>query len=197
VRLTLESGIERRLDLPSVLQSARADPVEFLRHDGLMVIDEIQRMPELVLPIKAVVDQDSSPGQFLLTGTAILLGLRSLPDALVGRSETIELWPFARGELDRRPDGFVDELVGDEPEIRTSGSLLQLDYVDRALRGRFPSGDQTRGQSTFEVPSSRMSTTSSTGHLTAERHSSLRRPLAACPAARNSYGDAAEDRERQ
>ena len=46
------------LDDPPVLSAAQADPVLFVRHDGLLVIDEIQRAPELLLPIKAAVDRD-------------------------------------------------------------------------------------------------------------------------------------------
>jgi len=60
-----------------------------------MIIDEIQRLPELLLSIKARVDERPVPGQFLLTGSARVLGLRTLPDAPPGRMETIELWPFA------------------------------------------------------------------------------------------------------
>jgi hypothetical protein len=42
------------------------------------------------------------PGRFLLTGSARLLGLRDLPDALPGRAETIELWPLSQGKLGAR-----------------------------------------------------------------------------------------------
>jgi len=73
-----------------------------------MVIDEIQRAPELLLAIKQRVDASPTPGQFLLTGSARVRGLRGLPDTLPGRMETIELWPFSQGEIDGRPDGFID-----------------------------------------------------------------------------------------
>ena len=53
-----------------------------------MPIDEVQRVPELWLAIKHLVDRDPRPGRFLLTGSARLPALRSLPDALPGRSET-------------------------------------------------------------------------------------------------------------
>lgn len=130
--------VERKLDRPSDLSAARLDPTYFVDHDGLMVIDEIQRAPELMLPIKAAVDVDNRPGQFLLTGSARLLGLRGLPDALVGRSETVELWPFAQGEIDNKPDGFVDAAFAEPVAVRTAGSLAKQDYFLRALRGGFP-----------------------------------------------------------
>src|SRR5688572_2173098 len=98
----------RDLDLPQDRQSALADPVGFVAFDGLTVIDEIQRAPDLLLAIKATVDADPRPGRFLLTGSSRLLALRGLPDTLPGRMETIELWPFSQGEIDGTPDGFID-----------------------------------------------------------------------------------------
>ena len=103
------------------------------------MIDEIQRVPELLLAIKREVDRDRSPGRFLLTGSARLLGLRDLPDALPGRAETIELWPLSQGEIDSAPDGFVDAIFRLDGHIRMPPSTLtKRDYVARALRGGYP-----------------------------------------------------------
>ncbi len=134
----LPGVIERKLDRPNDLAAARLDPTDFVAHDGLLVIDEVQRAPELVLPIKARVDADNRPGQFLLTGSARLLGLRSLPDALVGRSETIELWPFSQGEIDGKPDRFIDAVFEPEGTLVTSATLDRSDYIERTVRGGFP-----------------------------------------------------------
>ncbi|WP_228815317.1 AAA family ATPase [Nocardia puris] len=103
-----------------------------------MVIDEIQRAPELLLSIKARVDVDPRPGQFLLTGSARVLGVRSLPDTLVGRMETIELWPFSQGEIDSGPDGFIDAAFALGDALRHSSTLARSEYAERLLRGGFP-----------------------------------------------------------
>jgi predicted AAA+ superfamily ATPase len=137
--------IERRLDRPNELTAARLDPNEFVTHDGLLVIDEVQRAPELILPIKARVDADSRAGQYLLTGSARLLGLRNLPDALVGRAETVEMWPFAQGEIDDSPDRFVDAVFGAAPNLSTAATLSRSDYIDRAVRGGFPEAVERSG----------------------------------------------------
>ncbi|MFG1615634.1 ATP-binding protein [Nonomuraea wenchangensis] len=127
------------LDDPATLSAAEEDPVTFVRHDGLLLIDEIQRAPALLLPIKREVDRDPRPGRYLLTGSARLLGLRDLPDALPGRTETIELWPLSQGEIDDAPDGFVDWVFTHEPDAAMrSSSLRKKDYVERALRGGYP-----------------------------------------------------------
>jgi predicted AAA+ superfamily ATPase len=127
------------LDDPAILASAEEDPISFVRHDGLLLIDEIQRAPRLLLPIKHEVDKDPRAGRYLLTGSARLLGLRDLPDALPGRTETIELWPLSQGEIDNAPDGFVDHVfTHDVDTTMRSCPLRKHDYVDRALRGGYP-----------------------------------------------------------
>lgn len=138
--------LERKLDRPNDLSAARLDPTEFVTHDGLLVIDEVQRAPGLILPIKARVDADNRAGQFLLTGSARLLGLRSLPDALVGRSETIELWPFAQGEIDGAPDRFVDTVFEPEGKLATAARLSRSDYLDRIVQGGFPEAVERSGK---------------------------------------------------
>ena len=130
--------IERRLDRPSDLQAARRDPETFVVHDHLMVIDEVQRAPEIMLPIKARVDEDDRPGQFLLTGSARVLGLRALPDALVGRTETVELWPFSQGEIEGCREHFIDDLFADQFDGSAAGTTPREEYIERALRGGFP-----------------------------------------------------------
>ena len=110
----------------------------FVSFDGLTVIDEIQRAPDLLLAIKATVDADPRPGRFLLTGSSRLLGLRDLPDTLPGRMETIELWPFSQGEIDGGPDSFVDETFRLGPAIRHDSDTTRAEYADRIVRGGLP-----------------------------------------------------------
>jgi len=128
----------RDLDLPQDRQSALEDPVGFVSFEGLMVIDEIQRAPELLLAIKANVDADPRPGRFLLTGSSRLLALRGLPDTLPGRMETIELWPFSQGEIDRTPDGFIDVAFRLGPAMRHESGVTRTDYAERTVRGGLP-----------------------------------------------------------
>jgi hypothetical protein len=92
----LPGTVIRLLDDPATLRAATDDPSSFVEHDGLLVIDEIQLAPDLLQPIKVAVDLDPTPGRFLLTGSSRILALRTLPDALPGRMEIIELWPFSR-----------------------------------------------------------------------------------------------------
>lgn len=128
----------RSLDRAATRQAAVFDPTEFVMGDGLMVIDEVQRVPELLLAIKETVDTDPRPGRFLLTGSARVLGLRGLPDALPGRMETIELWPLSQGEIDEKPDGFVDAVFAVGPRLHHTSAESRVNYIDRITRGGFP-----------------------------------------------------------
>ncbi|MDQ2708615.1 MAG: ATP-binding protein [Actinomycetota bacterium] len=129
----------RYLDDAAVRAAADADPAAFVRHDGLLVIDEVQRVPELILAIKHTVDLDPRPGRFLLTGSARLFALQQIPDLLPGRSETIELWPLSQGEIDRTSEGFVDAVFEFGQDIAARPSTLhRSDYLERALAGGYP-----------------------------------------------------------
>lgn len=132
-------GMARFLDDPVTRAAATEDPVRFVRHDGLMLIDEVQRVPDLWLAIKHLVDRDPRPGRFLLTGSARLLALRSLADALPGRSETVDLWPLSQGEIDDAPDGFVDAAFALGAGLHGGAAATgREDYVARMARGGYP-----------------------------------------------------------
>ena len=129
----------RYLDDTVVRAAAHTDPAAFVRHDRLLVIDEVQRVPDLMLAIKHQVDLDPRPGQFLLTGSARLFALQQIPDLLPGRAETIELWPLSQGELDPTPEGFVDAVFEHGADLSPGSSeLRRTDYLARALTGGYP-----------------------------------------------------------
>jgi predicted AAA+ superfamily ATPase len=93
------------------LQAAKADPVGFVQ--GLpekTILDEVQRTPELFTSIKASVDQNRTPGRFILTGSANVLLLPHLSDSLAGRMEIIHLRPLAQCEIAGQKPHFMDQL---------------------------------------------------------------------------------------
>lgn len=140
VRLTADGRVTERRDLDREQDraAALADPTGFVSFDDLVVIDEIQRAPDLLLAIKVAVDEDPRPGRFLLTGSSSLFGLRGAPDALPGRMETVELWPFSQGEIDGSPDGFIDAAFALGPNLRHESTVTRADYAARIVRGGLP-----------------------------------------------------------
>jgi predicted AAA+ superfamily ATPase len=79
---------------------ARNDPRGFLKGlpDGA-VIDEVQRVPELLSYLQERVDEDPRPGRFVLTGSQNLLMLESVTQTLAGRVALFELLPLSYEEL--------------------------------------------------------------------------------------------------
>lgn len=130
--------VVRLLDDAATLRAAKDDPAGFVEHDGLMVIDEVQLAPELLRAIKVLVDTDPRPGRFLLTGSSRVLALRSLPDALPGRMEVIELWPFSQGEVHGGRDLFIDAAFRHGAGMGHSSRLRKRDYLELAVAGGFP-----------------------------------------------------------
>jgi len=129
----------RYLDDAAMRAAAQADPTAFVRHEGLLVIDEVQRVPDLMLAIKHTVDQDTRPGRFLLTGSARLFGLQEIPDLLPGRTETIELWPLSQDEIVGSSNSFVGNVFEHGSAVQVSTSdLNRNDYIQRALAGGYP-----------------------------------------------------------
>ncbi len=125
------------LDDLATLSAAQRDPAGFIA--GLerpVVIDEVQRVPELFLPIKLTVDRDPSPGQFLLTGSAHVMTLPRLADSLAGRMEILRVRPFSQGELEGGHEVFIDNLFA-EASIPPGASPCN-DVFDRIEKGGYP-----------------------------------------------------------
>lgn len=137
----------------ATLGFAKSDPVEFLRsYPGPITIDEVQRVPELFLPLKAEVDRDRKPGKYLLTGSANVLHMPKIGDSLAGRIEIVNLLPFSQGEFTDEPDGFVDALFG--TDFVPSKFSYDTDLFERVIRGGYPEPslrkDPTRRSAWFE-----------------------------------------------
>ena len=103
------------LDDGGTLLSAREDPVGLVRSLDGAVIDEVQRVPGLLLAIKQAVDRDRRPGRFLLTGSANVMTLPAVSDSLAGRMETLALLPLAGCEIHGGKGAWLDGLFGGTP----------------------------------------------------------------------------------
>src|SRR3989338_1259468 len=127
------------LDDATTLAAARSDPEGFLAgFEGPIVIDEIQRAPELFLAIKAQVDRDRRPGRFLITGSADVLLLPNLAESLAGRIEILTLWPFSQGEIEKVRECFIDVIFSRAIPRRQYPKHSWPEIIRRILRGGYP-----------------------------------------------------------
>ena len=82
-------------------QFAQEDPRGFLRqHSDAVILDEVQRCPDLVSYIQTDVDRDDTPGRFILTGSQNFLLMERISQSLAGRSAILHLLPLSRSELE-------------------------------------------------------------------------------------------------
>lgn len=127
------------LDDDPILALADEDPSGFIADQQTpVVIDEIQRAPKLLLAIKARVDRDDGPGQFLITGSANLRRLPTVPDALPGRVDYLSLWPFTQGEVEGVREDFLACLFAGEVPRVTGAPVGRQQYLGRLITGGFP-----------------------------------------------------------
>ncbi|MDF1521305.1 MAG: ATP-binding protein [Trueperaceae bacterium] len=90
------------LDLERPSHAARLRDPELYLHahrDALVVLDEVQRVPELLSSLPALVAAQRGPGRLLLVGPASLELLPGASDHLAGRIPTLELGPLSLAEV--------------------------------------------------------------------------------------------------
>ena len=137
-----EDAVYRSLDESTALKAALDDPQDFVRHgDELMVIDEIQRAPDLLLAIKMDVDRNQGYGRYLLTGSAHIQSLPTVRESLAGRVARITLRQLAMGEISGKPPDFITGAFRGEfstPGPRGDHAPGKKEYIDLAMQGGFP-----------------------------------------------------------
>ena len=90
--VNLENPMERRL--------AETDPrLFFSQHPTPLIIDEVQRVPELLSWIQVSVDESGQNGQYVLTGSHQPLLRAGITQSLAGRTSVLTLWPLSMAEL--------------------------------------------------------------------------------------------------
>jgi predicted AAA+ superfamily ATPase len=135
------------LDDRTILDAALRDPDGFV--NGLpmpVVIDEVQKAPDLLRAIKRDVDQNRRPGRYLLTGSANIMTLSTVSESLAGRIALHTLHPFCWPEFLEKPEPMIlKDLFGgiDSKKLlkNYSGTSLK-DYkprlIARMLKGGYP-----------------------------------------------------------
>lgn len=134
------------LELPENRELAANDPKTFLsRFPDKVILDEIQRVPELLSYIQVIVDEDKRLGRFILTGSNQLALKQSITQSLAGRTAILNLLPFSIAELsvanlkfDRFEDyafhGFLPRVYDLKQRPRQAYSNYYQTYVERDVK---------------------------------------------------------------
>ena len=128
----------RTLDDIDMLQAARNDPQAFAKHNGhkTLIIDEVQHAPLLLPAIKKVVDENTRPGQYLLTGSANIQSLPGVIESLAGRVRKIRLRPLAQGEIFGQSPTFLEQAF-QQSFAHTYGKYDKDNVLQIAFRGGY------------------------------------------------------------
>ena len=121
------------LEDPDVRSFALEDPRGFLdQFPATVVLDEVQRAPDLFSYIQTLVDSDDTAGRFILSGSQNFLLLRSISQSLAGRSAILHLLPFSLGDLEGRASIPIEAIGRKVPRTgsrkdgaREDGSLME------------------------------------------------------------------------
>lgn len=88
------------LESPETRQAAIEDPKAFLKqHPTGLIIDEVQRLPELFSYLQVLSDESGKPGEYILTGSQNFLLKKNISQSLAGRVFVSHLLPFSTSEL--------------------------------------------------------------------------------------------------
>jgi hypothetical protein len=91
--------------------SATADPIMFIKTiKKPVVLDEIQKIPQIFETIKYDIDKNRINGSYLLTGSANVLTFKKTADTLAGRIALLELYPLSSKELSNKNENIIDIL---------------------------------------------------------------------------------------
>ena len=128
----------RTLDDSTLEEAALNDPQGFIkRRTRTMIIDEVQRVPSLLPAIKKAVDEDTSPGQYLLTGSANIQSLPTVRESLAGRIAGIRLRTLSQGEMNKVKPLFINSAFG-QTFSHSSKNFDRDALLEIAFKGGFP-----------------------------------------------------------
>ncbi len=137
--VSLPSVRRYTMDNDTLREVATENPIEFTarKSSETLIIDEVQKVPELLNAIKIHVDESQDRGQYLLTGSSSLDFLRKSADSLAGRMHTIHLRTLTLGEINGNTPSFLDDAFKrefKEPSVKMS----KRDIIHRAFVGGYP-----------------------------------------------------------
>lgn len=122
------------LERPNDRGFALEDPEGFLaRYPNGVVIDEVQRVPDLLSYLQGEVDQNPKPGRYILTGSQNFILMQNVSQTLAGRTSLFTLLPFSLTELHNlRP------LEGERLHLKTSNLAPPKSIWETVWAGCYP-----------------------------------------------------------
>jgi len=158
VRAVFQGHTYCNLENPEIRRLASEDPKQFFDlHEGPLILDEIQRVPELLSWIQVRADEEKNKGAFILTGSHQLRLHEAVAQSLAGRTSLLRLLPLSIGELEASgvaPDknellykGCLPRIYDDALDPSSAYANYFRTYVERDVRQLM----ELRNQQLFEA----------------------------------------------
>ena len=127
-------------DDQDTFSAAKRDPQGFIeRLPKPSIIDEVQRVPDILLPIKRDIDLNRLPGRYILTESTNSLFNPLIKESLAGRLETLKLYPLSQGELIEHTEDFISKAFMSDMTFRTpKDSISKEDLYKSIIKGGYP-----------------------------------------------------------
>lgn len=133
------------LESPEIRQLAIEDPMGFFNaYPAPVIIDEVQRVPELLSYIQILADETTERGQYILTGSHQMELATAVSQSLAGRTALLRLLPLSLSELrkagiklsrdEAMHKGFMPRLYQEDIRPRVLYSEYFQNYIERDLR---------------------------------------------------------------
>jgi len=122
------------------LDAAISDPQGYVeRVVKPVTIDEVQKIPQLLTPIKLLVDRKRTNGDFLLTGSANVLNLKRADESLAGRLIELTMYPFTAKEKNKDASSNVIDMLFTIPTTSLKYDKKMVEKVPQfVLEGSYP-----------------------------------------------------------
>ena len=125
-----------------VRQRAKDDPSRFFEYNKLpIIVDEIQKSPELFEYIKDIVDAKDMLGQFYLTGSQVFALMKNVSESLAGRAGIIQLLGLSLREI--KSTDYYEPFLPTSTHVKAMRNViknrLELDEILKIIhKGSYP-----------------------------------------------------------
>ena len=134
--VSLDSSREREM--------AKKDPELFLQmHPWPLIIDEVQRAPELFNVIEEVVNNEkrkkiNNYGMFILTGSQMYKFMKGVTESLAGRVSIIHMMPLSRNEIINRDEPIFNFDILNIQKRASENPLSMIELFNNIVKGFYP-----------------------------------------------------------
>lgn len=137
--IAFPKAVRHTMDDARLRETATSDPIEFTRRRNgeVVLLDEVQKVPELLNAVKIHVDEFNERGQYLLTGSASLDFSKAVSDSLAGRMHSVRLRTLSLGEINGNRPHFLGDAFNREFKSATSPQNKR-DVIRLAFCGGYP-----------------------------------------------------------